>query len=100
MLRETALPLVGGLIPPLGPAERARLLARALRECLSLGITQVQTDDAGIAGASRRPSALGRCRPEGVPVRITLMLPIDQFDLAHREGIGTGWGDERLRIGT
>ena len=101
VLRETALPLVGRLIPPPGPADRARLLARALRECLALGITQVQTDDAGIGGGLEATLGLFRsvAGPEGVPVRVTLMLPIDQFDLAHREGIGTGWGDEWLRIG-
>jgi predicted amidohydrolase YtcJ len=101
VLRETALPLVGRLIPPPGPSDRARLLARALRQCLSLGITQVQTDDLGIAGGLEAGLDLFRsvAGPGGVPVRITLMLPIDLFALAQREGMGTGWGDEWLRIG-
>jgi predicted amidohydrolase YtcJ len=101
VLRETALPLVGRLIPPPGPADRARLLARALRECLGLGITQVQTDDLGIAGGLEAGLELFRsvAGPEGVPVRVTMMLPIDLFALAQREGVGTGWGDEWLRIG-
>jgi predicted amidohydrolase YtcJ len=101
VLRETALPLVGRLIPAPGPADRRRLLARALRQCLSLGITQVQTDDLGIAGGLEAGLALFRsvAGPDGVPVRITSMLPIDLFALAQGEGIGTGWGDEWLRIG-
>jgi predicted amidohydrolase YtcJ len=101
VLRETALPLVGRLVPPPGPADRARLLERALRQCLSLGLTQVQTDDLGIAGGLEAGLGLFRsvAGPGGVPVRITLMLPIDLFALAQREGVGTGWGDEWLRIG-
>ncbi len=101
VLRETALTLVGRLVPPPGPDERARLLARALRECLSLGITQVQTDDAGIAGGLEAALAVFRsvAGPERVPLRVTLMLPIDQFAAASREGVGTGWGDEWLRVG-
>lgn len=101
VLRETALALVGRLVPRPGPQDRARLLARALCECLALGITQVQTDDVGIAGGLE--AALGLFRsvagPGGVPVRVTLMLPIDHFAAARREGVGTGWGDEWLRVG-
>lgn len=101
VLRETALYAVGRLVPPPGPEERRRLLAAALRECLSLGITQVQTDDIGIAGGLGPALDLFRsvAGPEGVPVRVTLMLPIDHFHAARREGVGTGWGDEWLRIG-
>ena len=101
VLRETALELVGRLIPRPGPEGAARLLTHALRECLALGITQVQTDDMGIAGGPGPALELFRsvAGPEGVPVRITLMLPIDHFAAARREGMGTGWGDEWLRIG-
>lgn len=101
VLRETALTLVGRLIPSPGAAEPRRLLARALRECLALGITQVQTDDVGIAGGLEAALDLFRsvAGPDGVPVRVTLMLPIDHFAGAQREGIGTGWGDEWLRVG-
>jgi predicted amidohydrolase YtcJ len=101
LLRETALRLVGRLVPRPARAQAARLLARALRECVALGITQVQTDDVGIAGGLEAALDLFRsvAGPRGVPVRVTLMLPIDQFARARREGIGTGWGDEWLRIG-
>jgi predicted amidohydrolase YtcJ len=101
VLRETALTLVGRLLPRPGSADAGALLAQALRECLALGITQVQTDDLGIAGGLEAGLDLFRsvAGPDGVPVRVTLMLPIDQFALARREGIGTGWGDEWLRIG-
>jgi predicted amidohydrolase YtcJ len=101
VLRETALTLVGRLIPSPGRAEPARLLGRALRECVALGITQVQTDDIGIAGGLEAALDLfgSVAGPGGVPVRVTLMLPIDHFAGARREGIGTGWGDEWLRIG-
>jgi predicted amidohydrolase YtcJ len=101
VLRETAQALVDRLLPRPGGGEPARLLARALRECLALGITQVQTDDVGIAGGLEAALDLFRsvAGQGGVPVRVTLMLPIDHVDLARREGIGTGWGDEWLRVG-
>ncbi len=61
VLRETALTLVGRLIPSPGRGRAARACwPRALRECLALGITQVQTDDVGIAGGLE--AALGLVR--------------------------------------
>jgi predicted amidohydrolase YtcJ len=101
VLREAALALVAPRVPRPDAAERARLLERALRSCLALGITQVQTDDADSAGGFAEALALYRraAGPAGVPVRVTLMIPAAAFAGARAAGIGTGWGDRWLRAG-
>jgi predicted amidohydrolase YtcJ len=100
-LRERAMALVACSVPRPDAAERARLLERALRSCLALGITQVQTDDAGSAGGFEEALALyrGVAGPNGVPVRVTLMIPAGAFAGAHAAGVRTGWGDRWLRAG-
>ncbi|HJZ62394.1 MAG TPA: amidohydrolase [Miltoncostaeaceae bacterium] len=101
VLRERAMDLVRGLVPRPHPGRMAELLTGALRRCLELGITQVQTDDVDSAGGLEAALDLFRAcaGPDGVPVRVTLMIPIRVFDEARRMGIGTGWGDAWLRAG-
>lgn len=101
LLRETAMRLVAGVVPQPDAARRAELLLRALTHCLELGITQVQTDDVLSAGGLDEALALfgSVAGPEGVPVRVTLMLPIAFFAAAQARGMGTGWGGEWLRLG-
>lgn len=101
VLRENALRLVAAVVPAPGPARKAELLRRAMGQCLELGITQVQTDDVHQAGGLDGALDLfGQVAgPEGVPVRVTLMLPIACFAEAQQRGMGTGWGSEWLRFG-
>jgi predicted amidohydrolase YtcJ len=101
LLRESAVELMARVVPPPGRAERARLLGLALRSCLELGITQVQTDDAASAGGFEEALSLyGEVAgAAGVPVRVTLMIPAASFAAAHQRGIGTGWGGRWLRAG-
>jgi predicted amidohydrolase YtcJ len=101
VLRERAMDLVRPLVPRPAPGRMAELLTLALRRCLELGITQVQTDDVDSAGGLAAALDLFRAAAgqEAVPVRVTLMIPIRAFDEARALGVGTGWGDAWLRAG-
>lgn len=101
LLRETAAELVARCVPAPTADVAKRLLRRALRECLALGITQVQTDDARLVGGIAPTLELfhAAAGPDGVPVRVTLMIPEAHLEEALEGGMGTGWGDEWLRLG-
>jgi predicted amidohydrolase YtcJ len=94
ILRETAMQLVGTLVPVAGEAELDAAMARALEALSSVGLTAVHSmDSARGFGSLQRLHAGG-----GLPLRITYNLPL--ADLAHAERIGvrSGWGDGMLRI--
>jgi predicted amidohydrolase YtcJ len=101
IVREAAVDLVLAAAPAPPPARLRGALSRALRECLACGLTQVQTDD--VASARGLDAALRLYRsaggPDGVPVRVTLMIPAGCVEEAAERGIATGWGDRWLRAG-
>jgi len=94
ILRETAMQLVGRLVPPAGEKELDAAMARALAALARLGLTSVHSMDTARAFASlQRLHARGR-----LPVRVTYNLPIADLHHAERMGVRSGWGDEWLRM--
>jgi len=101
LLRENAQLLVSRIIPAASTERQRELLARAMREALSYGITQVHTDDCRYGGGIEPTEALFKSLvgPDQIPLRITQMIPIDQVEEAAARGIRTGAGDEWYRYG-
>lgn len=101
ILREKAVDLVARLIPPPSAARRRDALARALREALRYGLTQLQTDDCRYGGGLAETEALfrGLVGPDALPIRITQLIPAEQLEEAVERGARTGSGDPWYRYG-
>src|SRR5690606_29143806 len=101
ILRENAMDLVTRLIPPLTPDRKRELLARALREALSYGLTQLHTDDCQYAGGLEPTEALFRelVGPEAIPIRSSQALQGDLLAEAPARRSRAGCGDEWFRWG-
>ncbi|MGE5672455.1 MAG: amidohydrolase [Mycobacterium leprae] len=98
MLRENAMDLVRRVIPKLPAARKRELLAQAMREALSYGITQVQSDD--VDTFAETEALFGPlARPEAIPLRVTEMIPGAQAVTGAERGIRTGAGNEWFRYG-
>jgi len=94
ILRETAMQLVGALVPHPSQVELDDAMARALTELAALGLTGVHSMD-----SSRGFGSWQRLRARGaLPLRITYNLPLADLPHAERIGVRSGWGDEWLRI--
>lgn len=99
VLRESAVGLLGGVIPDPGPGELTAALSRAAGIYNSLGVTSVA--EAGIRNP-REMEAYQRFRERdaGNSLRAYLMVLADHaLENLAPSGIRTGFGDERLRIG-
>ncbi len=101
LLRENAQLLIQRIIPEVSTERQRELLARAMREALSYGITQVHTDDCRYGGGVDATEALFRSLvgPDKIPLRITQMIPIDAVEEAAARGVVTGAGDQWFRYG-
>jgi len=114
LLEERAQGLVGGLTHPYPVSTLAAAVARAAEQYLREGLTSVT--EAGIGGGwvGHSPAELAAyqaARDAGrLPVRVELMVasevlhpigahPGDGMELGLDLGIGTGFGDDWLRIG-
>jgi predicted amidohydrolase YtcJ len=97
VLRESAVSLMGGVLPEPGAEELTAALTRAAGIYNSLGVTSVA--EAGIR-RSEELEAYTRFRDGGGSLRAYLMVLAD-YALEHfaPAGIHTSSGDERLRIG-
>jgi predicted amidohydrolase YtcJ len=94
ILRETAMQLIGALVPHPTDAELDDAMARALAELAALGLTGVHSMD-----TARGFGSWQRLRARGaLPLRITYNLPLADLPYAERIGVQSGWGDEWLRI--
>jgi predicted amidohydrolase YtcJ len=94
ILRETAMNVVGGLVPHPNETQLDDAMARALDELAALGLTGVHSmDTARGFGSWQRLRAAGR-----LPLRITYNLPLADLPHAERMGVRSGWGDEWLRM--
>ena len=94
ILRETAMHLVGGILP--GPSDAAMdgAMAEVLDDLARLGLTSVHAMD-----SARGLGSLQRLRSRGpLPVRVTYNLPLADLPHAERMGVRSGWGDPWLRI--
>ncbi|HXD81116.1 MAG TPA: amidohydrolase [Candidatus Acidoferrum sp.] len=94
ILRETAMQLVGVLVPPPTDAAFDGAMARALSELAAFGLTGVHCMD-----TARGFGSWQRLRAGGaLPLRITYNIPLADLPHAERIGVRSGWGDEWLRI--
>ncbi len=94
ILRETAMNVVGGLVPHPSETQLDDAMAWALDELAALGLTGVHSmDTARGFGSWQRLRTGGR-----LPLRITYNLPLADLPHAERMGVRSGWGDEWLRM--
>jgi predicted amidohydrolase YtcJ len=96
ILLETAMELVGSVIPEPGIREIADAMEKAQEILWKLGLT-------GIHDFDRRDSfmALQQLHAEGkLKLRVLKNLPVELLDQAHELGLRAGFGDDWLRIGS
>ena len=96
---ENAIAPFRALVPFPTDAEMEEGIRRAAAVALRTGITSVGTLlDEGVEGLQM--GALARLRRRGeLPIRVTGMPPASAVPTLHRNGIATGFGDDRLRMG-
>jgi predicted amidohydrolase YtcJ len=94
ILRETAMDLVGRVVPRPSEAELDRAMEATLHDLAALGLTSVHSmDQIEHFQSMQRLHAGGR-----LPIRITYNIPVAHLDDAARLGIQSGLGDAWLRI--
>ena len=96
ILLESAVALVGDLVPEPSVASLADAMEKAQRVLWKMGVTGVHDFD-------RRESfmALQQLRAERrLKLRVTKNLPVELLDHAVALGLRTGFGDDWLRIGS
>ena len=96
ILLETAMEVVGALIPEPGIPEIADAMEKAQSILWKVGLTGVHDFD-------RRDSfmALQRLHAQGrLKLRVLKNIPVELLDQAYELGLGAGFGDDWLRIGS
>ncbi len=96
ILLESAMPLVGNIVPEPDLNGLAQAMEKAQTVLWKMGLTGVHDFD-------RRESfmALQKLHAEGrLKLRVTKNLPVELLEQAHELGLGTGFGDDWLRIGS
>ena len=96
ILLETAMELVGGIIPEPSIQEIADAMENAQSILWKMGLTGVHDFD-------RRDSfmALQQLHAQGkLKLRVLKNLPVELLDQAYELGLGAGFGDDWLRIGS
>jgi len=95
ILLESAMELVGDLVPEPGIPEIADAMEKAQHTLWKMGLT-------GIHDFDRRDSflALQQLHAQGkLKLRVLKNLPVELLDQAHDLGLSSGFGDDWLRIG-
>jgi predicted amidohydrolase YtcJ len=95
ILLETAMDLVGELVPEPSIAEIAEAMEKAQQTLWKMGLT-------GIHDFDRRDSfmALQQLHAQGkLKLRVLKNLPVELLDQAYDLGLRSGFGDDWLRIG-
>ncbi len=96
ILRDTAMDLVGDVIPPLSHDQRERAIRAAMRHAQELGVTSVQdnssAEDLAIYQELLRKGELG--------VRVNAWRGADFTGDFQRLGVRAPYGDPFLRLGT
>jgi predicted amidohydrolase YtcJ len=96
ILLESAMELVGDVIPQLSIDEIANAIEKAQSILWKMGLTGVHDFD-------RRDSfmALQQLHAQGkLKLRVLKNLPVELLDQAYALGLGAGFGDDWLRIGS
>ena len=95
ILQDNAESLIHKVVPPLSLEDTAATLKRGMRLLRRMGVTSVQVAE----GASTlRALQLLRER-EGLPIRVTMMVPLGNLEHALEVGLRYRFGDEWLKIG-
>jgi len=93
---ETAIQAFLRRVPPLTTEEAERAVLLAQERALRVGITSVGT----LLDTADQMQAYHRLHRRGaLKLRVTGMPPRSAVDPLHAHGIGTGFGDDRLRFG-
>ena len=96
LFTETAISPLYRLIPPASESEQEAAVLRAADAALKTGITSVGT----LLDTPEQMGAYSRLHRRGaLPLRVTGMPPQTSADPLHAHGIGTTFGDDRLRMG-
>ncbi|HEX4212774.1 MAG TPA: amidohydrolase [Candidatus Dormibacteraeota bacterium] len=94
ILRESAMDLVGRILPEPAAAEVDRAMTEVLHDLARLGLTSVTSMDPiadfGVLQRLHRRSPL--------PIRVNYNVPVAELEAAVRMGVHSGLGDARLRI--
>jgi predicted amidohydrolase YtcJ len=101
VLRELAINLVRGTIPPASEAETLAAMRDGMPVLHCLGLTGLH--DFRIMGGAEGPSAFRayqRLQAENqLNLRLWMNIPGERLDEAVALGLRTGFGDDRLRVG-
>jgi predicted amidohydrolase YtcJ len=101
LLRDKAMSLVGGLIPPPSDGEILDGAQAALGECRKVGITSVQDMDG--SGAATRKTYFGLlqnlARAAKLTLRVRIYWPLGAWNSLAQMGILVGFGDLWVSIG-
>jgi predicted amidohydrolase YtcJ len=101
LLRDRAMGLVAGLIPPPSDAEILDGVEAALREMRKVGITSVQDmEGSGAATRAKYMTVLQKLFRAGkLTVRVRIYWPLGEWASLARIGIQIGFGDLWISIG-
>jgi predicted amidohydrolase YtcJ len=101
LLRDNAMDLVSGLVPPPSEAEIAESVRAALAEARREGVTSVQDMDGSDDATRRKLFRLYQqlARSGQLTVRIDLRWPLAQWRELARLGAETGLGGDWVKVG-
>src|SRR5439155_5809725 len=102
LLRDKAMGLVAGLIPPPSEAEIIDALRAALAEARRVGVTSVQDMDGSGAATRRRLLRLLQTMARGgqLSLSVRLYFPLAAYSSLAQVGVEIGFGDLWVSIGS
>lgn len=95
ILQDNAEGLVYRAMPAVGLEATVKALSDGMKMLLRMGVTAVQAAEG--PGTLRALQVLRE--REGLPLRVTMMVPIDQLERVTQAGLRYRFGDEWLKIG-
>jgi predicted amidohydrolase YtcJ len=101
LLRELAINLVSGVVPPPGENETLQAMREAFPALHALGLTGLH-DYRIMGGEDGKPAfqAYQRLRAnEELPLRLWMHIPYERLEHAIALGLRTGFGDDHLQVG-
>jgi predicted amidohydrolase YtcJ len=101
LLRDNAMGLVAGLVPPPSEGEILTAVQAALHECRKVGITSVQDmDGSGNATRTTYVSLLQKLAKNGkLTTRVRVYWPLSAWSVLAQVGVLLGFGDLWVTIG-
>lgn len=95
IFQDNAESLIRRVVPPLDLEATVGALKRGMGLLRRMGVTAVQVAE----GASTLKALQLLREREGLPIRVTMMLPLGNLEQALDVGLRYGFGDEWLKIG-